>query len=209
MDGKKSAAPQPGDFSNDIDKTIAKGLAALRRSEEARARAKLTEEQNREFLTQFHKDLEERRIQSREFRAEIHKVTMGIFSRLKAGATEAPAAKAKTGKPPQESKDAKHAKEQKKGGRKPNQMIANRTKEIAALTASGKTPLEIARILDAQKNLDGQQKYPVPDSWMIVEDDGTPYLVKNFEKAYYDQHLRKKFYGLIYYSKKSCAEVVG
>ena len=97
----------------------------------------------------------------------------------------------------------------KRSGRKRDRAIGNRNKEIAALAVSGKEPLEIAKILDAQKNLDGQQKYSVPKSWMIVEDDGTPYSVKNFEKAYYDPHLRKKFYGLIYYCKKSCAKVLG
>jgi hypothetical protein len=111
----------------------------------------------------------------------------------------APAAKAKTGKQPQGPTEAR----QKKAGRKRDDKIANRNKEMAALTASGKAPLEIAKILDAQ------QKYSVPDSWMIVEDDGNQYRVRGFEKAYYDPHLRKKFYGLIYYCKQSCAKVVG
>ncbi len=97
MDGKKATTPQPGDFSNDrFERRLAEGREAIRRSEAARASlrlppAELTEEQNRdgEFLTQFDKDLEERRIQSREFQAKLHKVAMGVLSRLETEATDA------------------------------------------------------------------------------------------------------------------------
>ncbi len=92
----------------------------------------------------------------------------------------------------------------KRSGRKRDTTISDRNKEIAALAASGKPPLEIAKLLDAR------QKYSVPDSWTIKDEgDGYSYKVRNFEKAYYDPQLRKKLNDLFYNAKKSCAEVVG
>ena len=130
MDGKKATTPQPGDFSNDrFERGLAEGREAIRQAEAVRASlrlppAELTEEQNRdgEFLTQFDKDLEERRIQSREFRAKLHKVSMGVLSRLETEATDA--VKERHRDKPRKSVKNKYAQFWKKGfeGLHPSQM---------------------------------------------------------------------------------------
>ena len=107
--------------------------------------------------------------------------------------------------PPEVTTSRDHTREgkrKKSGGRKPNKTISDRNKEIVALATSGKTPLEIAKHLDARN-------CSVPHSWTIVEDDGEQYQVRNFEKAYYDPQLHRKLNDLIYDAKKSCAKVVG
>lgn len=96
----------------------------------------------------------------------------------------------------------REGKRKKSRGRKPNKTISDRNQEIVALATSGKTPLEIAKHLDARN-------CSVPHSWTIVEDDGEQYQVRNFEKAYYDPQLHRKLNDLIYDAKKSCAKVVG
>ncbi len=116
-----------------------------------------------------------------------------------AGATEAPAAKAKTVKQPQGATEGR----QRKAGRKPDDKITDRNSEIAALAASEKTPLEIA------KHLDARQKYSVPDSWTVEETGVDGYVVGSFEKAYRIPHLRKKLNDLIYEAKNSRARPVG
>jgi len=112
----------------------------------------------------------------------------------------APAAnhKAKTGKQPQESTRTS----KKKAGRKPNEKIGDRNKEIVALTASGKRTPEIAKHLDARR-------YSVPDSWTVEETGVDGYVVGSFEKAYRIPHLRKKLNDLIYEAKSSRARPVG
>lgn len=221
MDGKKSPTTKPSDFSYDrIERSLAEEREFLRRAEEdlrleedrlTKSSAERTEWQKKgaEYLarcyknsekrrTQFDKELKEGSIQRREFQAKVHKLSMTALSLREIELTEALAAKAKTGKPPQESTGTC----QKQAGRKTDDKITNRNNEIATLLAAGKPLLEIAKHLDARGVL-------VPYSWMIVEDDGTPYPVKNFEKAYYDLPLRKKLRGLVYDVKRSHAKVVG
>ncbi len=87
------------------------------------------------------------------------------------------------------------SKKEQKRGRTRDDTITDRNNEIAALAASEKTPLEIA------KHLDARQKYSVPDSWTVEETGGDGYVVGSFEKAYRIPHLRKKLNDLIYEAK--------
>ena len=91
---KESTTTQPGDFLNDIDKKIAEGLAALRRSKEASAAAQTAQTHHdkkwQERQLEELKEVKESRRQTREHMAEIHKVWMGVFSRLEAEAMERP-----------------------------------------------------------------------------------------------------------------------
>ncbi len=90
----------------------------------------------------------------------------------------------------------------KRSGRKRDGTITDRNKEIAALAASGKTPLQIAKHLDARR-------VPVPNSWTIKDGDEESYTVENFEKAHSIPQLRKKLNDLIYEAKNPRARVVG
>lgn len=92
--------------------------------------------------------------------------------------------------------------QKQKRGRKRDETIINRNKEIAALAASGKGHLEIAKHLDARR-------VPVPNSWTIEEAGEDGYVVVSFEKAYRIPHLRKKLNDMIYDAKNSRARVVG
>lgn len=89
-----------------------------------------------------------------------------------------------------------------KRGKKRDDMITGRNKEITTLLAAGKTHCEIAKHLDLRR-------YKVPERWVVVEDYGNQYPVGNFGRAYNIPHLRKKLKGLIYDAKRSCARVVG
>jgi hypothetical protein len=154
MAGKESTTTQPGDSLNDqFERRLAAGRAALRRSEEARAES--TEEQNKhgEFLTQFYKDLEERRIQSRKFRADVHKVWMSVFSRLEAGATEAPV----VGNPPPRIPPA---------GKPRDKGIEARDHLIATLKESCKSLKGIRRNKRIAQSLDENGERP-PESWGV------------------------------------------
>ena len=92
MDGKKSPTIKPSDFSDQIvrvENTLAEAREGLRLEEERQTNI---EKQNREYLAQIDKDSEERRKQSREFQAKLHKVSMGVLSLREIEVTEALAA---------------------------------------------------------------------------------------------------------------------
>lgn len=99
MAGKECTTTQPGDFSNDrFERSLAKARAALRRSKEASAAAQTAQTHHdkkwQERQLAELKEVKESRRQTRQRMAEVHKVWMGIFSPLKAKATETLARKA-------------------------------------------------------------------------------------------------------------------
>ena len=87
MDGKNSTTTLDG-----FERALAKGREALRRSKEASAAAQTAQTHHdkkwQERQLEELKEVKESRRQTRERMADVHKVWMGIFSRLEAEGTD-------------------------------------------------------------------------------------------------------------------------